>query len=60
MLLSGGIEDSDAEKVSNLFYKYDVMLGVDINSKFEITPGFKNRIKVERFINNIDKHAVRG
>ena len=54
-LLSGGIQESDAEQISGLYYKYDKMLGVDINSKFEIEPGFKDNIKVERFINRINK-----
>ena len=59
-LLSGGIQQGDAEQVSELYDKYDKMLGLDINSKFEIEPGLKDKIKVERFIKNIENYAVRG
>ena len=52
-LLSGGIEESDAKKVSELYNTYDKMLGVDINSKFETSPGFKDETKVEHFISDI-------
>lgn len=52
-LLSGGIQESDAEQISKLYGKYDKMLGVDINSKFEIEPGLKDKIKVERFMYEI-------
>jgi len=54
-LLSGGIDENDAENLCNLYNLYDQMLGVDINSKFEMAPGLKDNIKVERFINRINK-----
>jgi len=52
-LLSGGIGVEDAQKVCEVFHQHDKMLGVDINSKFEIEPGLKDKTKVERFINEI-------
>ena len=59
-LLSGGIQEDDVKQVSALYEKYDKMLGVDINSKFEVEPGLKDEIKVKRFIKNIKNYAVRG
>ncbi len=58
-LLSGGIRDVDAENIVDLFKSHDKMHGVDINSKFEIEPGLKDKTKVERFINSIEKYADR-
>ncbi len=49
-LLSGGIGPKDAGKVLEIFNKYPNMTGVDINSKFEISPGWKSVDKVEKFI----------
>jgi phosphoribosylanthranilate isomerase len=49
--LSGGIGPDDAEKIRNLFF--GSMIGVDINSRFELSPGKKDIIVLRRFINCI-------
>ena len=46
--LSGGIDLGDAEKILSL--KHPSLIGVDINSKFEIEAGVKDVEKVKRFI----------
>jgi phosphoribosylanthranilate isomerase len=48
-LLAGGISSLDIEKIKAI-EKYRGFLGVDINSKFEITPGIKDLKKIETFI----------
>lgn len=52
-LLSGGIGSNDVEQVLKLYNTYPKMVGVDINSKFEIEPGIKNTEQVKLFINNL-------
>lgn len=52
-LLSGGISKNDANKVLELQKTHPKMIGVDINSKFEIKPGLKDVSKVNTFIKNI-------
>ncbi|RRO15242.1 phosphoribosylanthranilate isomerase [Flavobacteriaceae bacterium 14752] len=52
-LLSGGISKNDANKVLELQKTHPKMIGVDINSKFEIKPGLKDVNKVNTFIKNI-------
>ena len=50
-LLSGGIGPDDAERVKS--FKHPMMIGIDLNSKFEIAPALKNRVTLKEFINNI-------
>lgn len=52
-LLSGGIGPSDVGgiKTSRGFNRF----GVDVNSKFELSPGLKNEKALELFINQIKK-----
>lgn len=47
-LLSGGIDESDAELIKQL--NVPQLYGVDINSRFEVQPGVKDVKKVERFL----------
>lgn len=47
-LLSGGIGPDDAEKLSG--FKHERLVGVDLNSRFELAPGVKDTEKVRRFI----------
>lgn len=49
--LSGGISLEDAETIRNLDHPY--LYGVDINSKFEIIPGTKDKQLVKEFIEQI-------
>lgn len=50
-LLSGGIGEESVEAI--LKVKHPMLFGVDINSKFEIEPGFKDVDKVGRFVQKI-------
>lgn len=47
-MLSGGIDLSDAASIKQL--KLKGLIGVDVNSKFEIEPGIKDVQKVAEFI----------
>jgi phosphoribosylanthranilate isomerase len=51
--LSGGIGPGDAEAIRNL--ELDAMMGVDVNSKFELSPGLKNMESLKKFITEIRK-----
>jgi len=51
--LSGGIGPEDASLVKQINHKS--LFAVDINSRFEIRPGIKDRNKVEAFINEIKR-----
>lgn len=52
-ILSGGIGPEDAKQTIQLFNKLDKMKGIDINSRFEITPGNKDMKLLESFIKEI-------
>ena len=52
-LLSGGIGPDDAERV-NAFY-HPKCIGIDLNSRFELAPGFKDIAKLKEFISNLTK-----
>lgn len=52
-LLSGGIKPEDAVGLKDL--NFPQMIGVDINSGFEESPGVKNPILVEAFFRTLDK-----
>lgn len=49
--LSGGIGPEDLEAVLN--FSHPQLFGIDINSGFEISPGVKDKEKIEQFINEI-------
>lgn len=52
-LLSGGLDEDSAQEVLALSGKLPQMQGVDLNSKFEDSPGLKNIEKLKRFKENI-------
>ena len=52
-LLSGGISKDDVSIVKKI--KHNMFLGVDLNSKFEIEPGFKNIEEIKLFIEKLRK-----
>lgn len=52
-LLSGGLDEESAEEVLALHKRIPQFQGVDLNSKFEDTPGLKNIEKLKRFKENI-------
>lgn len=52
-LLSGGIAFEDVSEIKKINHK--AFAGIDLNSKFEIQPGFKNIEKLKSFIDEIRK-----
>lgn len=50
-LLSGGIGSDDAEKVKNI--RHPKCIGIDLNSRFEITPGIKDINKLKQFLEQL-------
>lgn len=50
-LLSGGISPEDVERVKA--FKHPMMIGIDLNSKFELSPAMKDVVTLKEFINNI-------
>ena len=55
IILSGGIELKDVEAIASLNLPH--LIGLDINSKFEIKPGVKEVEKVKAFITAIKSDA---
>jgi phosphoribosylanthranilate isomerase len=53
--LSGGIEPGDAAKLREFEQKpvANALFAVDINSKFEVSPGIKDMEKVKQFIGEL-------
>ncbi|MDN3670256.1 phosphoribosylanthranilate isomerase [Echinicola jeungdonensis] len=49
-LLSGGIDEDSASMIHALANKVPQLVGVDINSKFEESPGLKDIGKIRRFV----------
>jgi phosphoribosylanthranilate isomerase len=57
--LSGGIEPADEEKLK-AFMENDLskkLFAVDINSKFEVSPGVKDMEKVRVFVENLKRES---
>ena len=55
--LSGGIEAGDEESIRR-FAGEDVgrkMFAIDLNSRFEVSPGVKDMTKLKQFVENIRK-----
>ena len=52
-LLSGGIGSDDVEQVRAI--NHPKCIGIDLNSRFEISPGLKDVNKLKQFIENIKK-----
>jgi phosphoribosylanthranilate isomerase len=51
-LLSGGIGAEDVEEINKL--KYENLVGLDLNSRFEIEPGFKDDTLIKDFLNKLN------
>jgi len=47
--LAGGIDQTHAQEIKELYSYLPTLFGVDINSKFEISPGIKSIEQVKRF-----------
>lgn len=50
-LLSGGISPDDAEQVRS--FRHPMMAGIDLNSRFELSPGMKNVHALSAFLQGI-------
>ena len=50
-ILSGGISIDDVEEIKKI--NHPKFAGVDINSKFEISPGLKSLVMVSTFVNKL-------
>lgn len=50
-LLSGGIGPDDADKIKEI--NHPLFAGIDLNSRFEVSPGIKDVERLRRFINKI-------
>jgi len=48
--LSGGIDPDDAIKINQLCNNNPCLIGIDLNSRFEIKPGFMDINKLKNFI----------
>ena len=49
-LLSGGIGPDDAERIRA--FRHSMLVGIDLNSRFEIAPGLKDIKKLKNFLKN--------
>ena len=56
-LLSGGIGPDDAERVRN--FHHPQCIGIDLNSRFESEPGFKDVAALRQFINQLNRENVK-
>lgn len=52
-LLSGGIGPDDIDRI--IAHRHPHMLGIDINSRFETSPGVKDIPAITQFINNLTR-----
>ena len=52
-LLSGGIGPDDVERVHA--FRHPKCIGIDLNSRFELSPGLKDIAKLKEFIYNLKK-----
>lgn len=57
-LLSGGVDEESIETISALATKVPQLAGVDINSRFELSPGVKDIQKVRNFVKEIRNKMV--
>ncbi len=55
-MLSGGISETDVDEIRSIRELQKNLIGVDINSRFEISPGIKNLDMVKTFIQKIKQY----
>ena len=51
-MLAGGITENDVEAIKNLKSQIPNLFGLDLNSKFEISPALKDVEKLKRFLSH--------
>ena len=54
-ILSGGIDINSVDEINNIKNENDFLHGIDINSRFEISPGLKDIKKVNMFLKKLNK-----
>lgn len=52
-ILAGGVDTDALPDIQTLVHQYDLLVGVDINSRFESAPGHKDIARVQEFIEKI-------
>ena len=52
-ILSGGIGPNDATSVRR--FHHPQLAGIDLNSRFELAPGLKNVIALQKFLNELNR-----
>ncbi|HSI76240.1 MAG TPA: phosphoribosylanthranilate isomerase [Lunatimonas sp.] len=52
-LLSGGLDETHIDAINSLVKRIPYCVGVDINSRFEISPGLKDIARVKTFIEKV-------
>jgi phosphoribosylanthranilate isomerase len=57
-LLSGGIAQDDAESILKIVHPR--LVGIDLNSKFEVTPGLKDQQKLKQFLTELKQVKVQN
>lgn len=55
-LLSGGIDPDDAERLAS--FHHPKMIGIDLNSRFELAPGIKAAAPLASFIKEVSSHPT--
>jgi phosphoribosylanthranilate isomerase len=54
--LSGGIGPDDLDKIKDFCINQDKLFSLDLNSKFETSPGVKDMTVLKRFVESIKKN----
>ena len=57
-LLSGGVDQESLDTINALTIKLPQLIGVDINSKFEIRPGLKDILQVSEFVKEMRSRTI--
>ena len=52
-ILSGGIGPDDATSIRH--FRHPQLAGIDLNSRFELVPGLKNVIALQKFLNELNR-----
>lgn len=55
-LLSGGLSHTDLNNLPN----HPMLIGIDVNSKYEISPGLKNISELKQLINKVHVDPIRN
>lgn len=59
-LLSGGIDADDLNQINSLASTQQELIAIDVNSKFELSPGIKDMVKIKSFLNVLNNGYDKG